>query len=96
MNFEWDERKRESNLSKHGLDFADASLIFDLPMLRAPDTRYDYGEDQHLGTGWLQGRVVVVVVFTQPESDTVRIISLRKALGYERKRFEDTLKNRLG
>ncbi len=95
MNFRWDERKRESNLSKHGLDFVDAPLVFDLPMLRAPDTRYDYGEDRYLGIGWSQGRVVVVV-FTQPESDTIRIISLRKALGHERKRFEDTLKNRLG
>jgi uncharacterized protein len=28
MRFEWDERKRLSNLAKHGLDFLDADLIF--------------------------------------------------------------------
>ena len=27
--FEWDETKREKNLSKHSLDFRDARLIFD-------------------------------------------------------------------
>lgn len=29
--FEWDENKREFNLEKHGIDFADAILIFDDP-----------------------------------------------------------------
>jgi uncharacterized DUF497 family protein len=28
MRFEWDERKRLSNLAKHGLDFLDADLVF--------------------------------------------------------------------
>jgi uncharacterized DUF497 family protein len=28
MRFERDERKREANLVKHGLDFLDAELIF--------------------------------------------------------------------
>ncbi len=49
MDFEWDEAKRELNLSKHGLDFADAPNIFELPMLTALDTRHDYGEDRWLG-----------------------------------------------
>lgn len=43
----------------------------------------------------LDGRVVVVV-FTEPDEDTIRIISLRKALPYERKRYEQYLKNKLG
>ena len=28
MNFEWDEEKNQANRRKHGLDFADASLVF--------------------------------------------------------------------
>jgi uncharacterized DUF497 family protein len=35
----------------------------------------------------LEGRVVVVV-YTESLEDTIRIISLRKALPYERKRYE--------
>lgn len=35
----WDERKNEVKLRKHGLDFADAHQIFDLPILAAVDNR---------------------------------------------------------
>jgi hypothetical protein len=38
----------------------------------------------------------VVVVFTERGEDTVRIISLRKALKHERKKFEEALRDRLG
>jgi len=36
------------------------------------------------------------LVYTEPAEETVRIISLRKALNHERKRFEQEFKNRLG
>jgi uncharacterized protein len=95
MNFEWDERKNEINIDKHGFDFADAHRIFDLPMVVELDERYDYGEDRLIGTGMLDGRVVVLV-YTEPDEETIRIISLRKALSHERKRYGQYLKNRLG
>jgi len=95
MNFEWDERKSEINIDKHGFDFADAYRIFDFPVVVELDERYDYGEDRLIGTGMLDGRVVVLV-YTESNEGTIRIISLRKALSYERKRYEQYLKNRLG
>ena len=95
MNFEWDEGKRELNLLKHGLDFADTHGMFASPMLSALDTRYDYGEDRWLGIGLLQGRIAVMV-YTQPDAETVRVISLRKAVSHERKRFIRTIEGRLG
>ena len=61
MKFEWDERKNQSNLAKHGFDFADAFRIFNLPMVVELDERDDYGEDRCIGIGLLDGRVVVVV-----------------------------------
>lgn len=33
MEFEWDENKRRSNLSKHGIDFVRAASIFSSPIL---------------------------------------------------------------
>lgn len=48
MRFEWDEQKRRSNISKHGLDFADVETVFGGPVLRIPDGRDDYGEDRWL------------------------------------------------
>ena len=95
MKFEWDERKNQSNLAKHGFDFADAFRLFDLPMVIEFDEREGYGEDRWSGIGLLGGRVVVVV-YTEPDEETIRIISLRKALSYERRRYEQYLKNRLG
>lgn len=95
MKFEWDERKNQSNLVKHGFDFADAFRIFNLPMVVEFDVREDYDEDRCIGIGLLNGRVVVVV-YTEPDEATVRIISLRKALSHERRRYEQYLQNRLG
>ncbi|PLZ94053.1 hypothetical protein CEN44_01550 [Fischerella muscicola CCMEE 5323] len=94
MNFEWDKRKNELNIDKHGFDFADAYRVFDLPMAVDLDERNDYGEDRWIGIGLLDGRVVVVV-YTEPDEATIRIISLRKALSHERRRYEQYLKNRL-
>jgi uncharacterized DUF497 family protein len=95
MNFEWDERKNETNIDKHGFDFADAHRVFDSPMIVELDERYDYGEDRLIGAGMLDGRVVVLV-YAELDEDTIRVISLRKALSHERKRYEQYLKNRLG
>lgn len=95
MKFEWDHQKNQANIAKHGLDFGDAPRMFNLPLRISLDERQDYGEDRWIGLGILDGRVVVVV-FTEPDEQTIRIISLRKALPYERKRYEQFLKNELG
>lgn len=95
MSFEWDEQKREANLMKHGLDFADASRIFAFPLLEHLDDREDYGEDRWIGIGSLDGRVVVIV-YTEPDENTIRVISLRKALSHEQRRYERHLKDELG
>jgi len=94
VKFEWDNQKNETNIVKHGLDFTDAPRIFRLPMLVSPDERKDYGEERWSGIGLLDGRVTVVV-YTEPDDETIRIISLRKALSYERKRYEQYIRNRL-
>lgn len=62
MRFEWNERKRQSNLAKHGLDFRDANKVFEAPMLVAQDEREDYGEDRWIGVGLLEGRDEGVVL----------------------------------
>ena len=95
MHFEWDARKNQANIQKHGLDFADAWEIFRSPMLVALDEREDYAEDRWIGIGLLGSRVVVVV-YTERDTETIRIISLRKALSHERTRYEQTIRDQLG
>ena len=95
MKFEWDQQKNQANVAKHELDFADAPRVFKLPLRISLDERQDYGEDRWIGIGILDGRFVVVV-FTEPDEQAIRIISLRKALPYERKCYEQYLKDELG
>ena len=64
-------------------------------MLTALDTREEYGEDHIIGI-WFLKNFIVVVVYTELTEDTTRIISLRKALKYERQQFEKALRNELG
>jgi hypothetical protein len=95
LHFEWDENKNAENIRKHGLDFNDARLLFDAPMLVDIDNREDYGETRFIGIGFLKN-FAVTIVFTQPDETIVCIISLRKALKYEREQFEKYIANRLG
>lgn len=88
MDFEWDERKRLTNLDKHGLDFVEAEEMFKGPMLVAPDARRDYGEDRWLGLGMSHGRVLVLSFTERDDGRTIRVISLRKALKHEQKAYE--------
>ena len=77
MQFSWDEAKRKANIAKHGLDFADASHVFESPMVLFEDDRQDYGEQRMIGIGLLESLVVLIV---HVESEThIRIISMRKA-----------------
>lgn len=76
-------------------EFADAGEIFAGPMAVNADTREDYGEDRWIGIGDFRGRIVIVV-FTEPRPGITRIISVRKALRYEREYYEQTLKDEFG
>ena len=87
MNFEWDEQKDQANIRKHAFSFADAWEIFEAPMLIDLDDRFDYGEDRWVGIGRLQSRIVVVV-YIEFDDETIRIVSLRKALSHERATYE--------
>ena len=77
MKFEWDENKNEKNIERHGIDFQDAHLIFEHPVLIKTDTRKDYGEKRLIGLGLLFG-VEIVIVFTK-RADNIRVISIRRA-----------------
>lgn len=91
MRFEWNEQKNISNLQKHGLAFENAVSLFDgsAPLLIELDDRIDYGEDRWIGIGLLRNHIVVVV-FVELTSDTIRLISARRANHYERKRYRET------
>ena len=81
MQYVWHEEKRQSNLKKHGLDFALVRHFFAGPTFTFEDTRLDYGEQRWVTIGLIKGDVVVVV--HTESKDEIRIISMRKAVKHE-------------
>ena len=77
MEFEWDERKRKSNLKKHKIDLADAEIVFAGMIITIPDDREDYGEDRFILLCPFVGKIYHVT-FTW-RGDRIRLISARRA-----------------
>lgn len=90
MELIWDAEKRQSNLAKHGLDFADAEAVFRGAVFIFEDQRGTYGEQRFIGLGMLR-EIVVVIAFTEPEEDVIRIISMRKAIRNEQQIYFERL-----
>ncbi len=85
MRIEWDAVKRQTNLRKHGLDFADAEAVFSGHTVTFEDVRRDYGEQRFLSFGLLQSRVVAIAHSERQE--VIRIISMRKASKHEERSY---------
>lgn len=79
---DWDQRKRQSNLKKHGFDFADADQVFDGVTFTYEDDRIAYGEQRFVTLGLLGGTLVSIVHTEQAHH--IRVFSMRKATKHER------------
>lgn len=91
MIITWDERKRQSNLKKHGLDFADAKEMFEGVTYTYEDDRFTYREQRLVTLGLLRS-IVVSIVHTE-EADHIHVISMRKATKHERETYFQSLAN---
>jgi uncharacterized DUF497 family protein len=89
VQVEWDEEKREENIRKHGIDFAGVETLFEGFTATIEDDRLDYGEQRFVTFGVMEGRVAAVVHTEQ--SDTIRIISIRKATKREEQGYFSTI-----
>jgi uncharacterized DUF497 family protein len=75
-----------ANIVKHGLDFHDAQQVLDGPAIGAEDIKGDYAEQRFLAFGPLR-EYIVAISYTYEVKDAIRIISMRRATPYERKKF---------
>ncbi len=91
LDFEWDEEKNKANVTKHGIAFEEAALIFRGITLTEMDVRQDYGEMREISIGSLPQQVVMVVIHTD-RSGVTRIISARSANRAERRKYNDYCK----
>jgi uncharacterized DUF497 family protein len=85
----WDEHKRLSNLEERGVDFRDAALIFEGPVISKEDTRGDYGEKRFQALGKVDDEYYVVAYTWR--GSTCRIISAWRVGKDGRKRYEKIL-----
>ncbi|MXN51896.1 hypothetical protein GR158_12260 [Shinella sp. AETb1-6] len=80
MKIVWDEPKREKNIAKHGLDFADLSFEFFLSSKIVPSK-----DRRHVAIGEFNGMIIIAVVFKPLGSEALSVISMRPASTKERK-----------
>jgi uncharacterized DUF497 family protein len=85
VRISYDPAKRDWTLSNRGLDFDDATEVFDGLTAEIEDTRRDYGETRIICFGLLRGRMVVIG-YTQRGS-VRHVFSMRKANDREQARF---------
>jgi uncharacterized protein len=89
MQFEWNEVKNKINIQKHGIDFQDASDIFNSPLLEweQANSFNEYGEMRLNAIGLMHG-YEVFAVYTERENGTIiRFISVRQANKNERENY---------
>jgi len=85
LSFEYDSRKSNSNLEKHGIDFVDTQLLWlDPDLLEIPAKTVD--EPRYLLIGKILDRHWSAVVTYRDEK--IRIISVRRARDEEIKIYE--------
>ena len=75
----WDEPKRQANIAKHGLDFADLTPDFFLGALVVPARDGRWKAIGRLADG------TIVVIFATLGREAVSVISMRPASSKERK-----------
>ena len=91
LRFEWDKDKSALNQKKHGLSFEEAQTVFlDENALLIHDPDHSEEEDRFILLGLSARFRILVVCHCYRESDEViRIISARKAVRTEQKRYRE-------
>ena len=89
LQFEWDEKKAQSNLRKHGISFEKATTAFgDTLSITIDDPLHSQDEERLILMGLSEDLKTLVVVHVE-KRETIRIISARKASKKEKQFYEE-------
>ena len=89
MRFEWNPQKAHINLSKHGIDFAEATTVFtDSLSVTYVDPDHSQNEERWIIIGMSVRKRLLIVAHTD-RGESVRIIRAREVTRRERKLYED-------
>lgn len=88
MLFEWDDAKEQINISKHGINFSTAALVFsDDSRIEKFDDEHSNDEDRYITIGQVQGTMIIVMVVYTEREEAIRIISARRATKREEEAY---------
>lgn len=88
MKIEFDQRKANSNLKKHGVNFTDAaSVLLDAMALVREDDDAE-GEARFVAVGVSGTGHMLTVCYTLIGDEVIRLISARMATKNERRQYE--------
>lgn len=94
IEFEWDPGKAKTNLSKHGVGFAEAATVFQDPLsITTFDPDHSEDEDRYITVGRSEQGRAVIVAHTDRD-DRTRIISARELTRAEREQYEKEIERR--
>ena len=89
LQFEWDAKKADGNLTKHDVSFEEAITVFADPLARIfDDEEHSEHERREIIIGHSDKRQLLLVSFVEFE-EHVRVLSARKATRRERKDYEE-------
>jgi uncharacterized DUF497 family protein len=89
MKFQWDPRKANANLRKHGISFDEAVTVFKDPLAFIFDDKvHSEYETREIIIGHSILNRLIVVCFTERGEQSIRIFSARRATKYEQKDYE--------
>jgi uncharacterized DUF497 family protein len=89
MQFEWNDDKAASNLSKHKVSFDEAKTVFDDPRyIDFYDPDHSENEEHYLIVGQSNRGRLLIVSYTE-RRDSIRLISAREVTRTEREAYEE-------
>ncbi len=89
MIYEWDPKKAEANLRKHGVSFEEAAtVLLDSLAMTYHDADHSNVESRELTIGWSTKQRLLFVSHC-PRRGHIRIIGARKATRKERRQHEE-------
>jgi uncharacterized protein len=89
MRFSWDPANAEKNRRLHGVSFETACEVFDDPNQSENCYIAESGEQRYQIIGMTRNLALLLVVFVDPGSNVIRLISARKAVEYEKSVYND-------
>ena len=89
LEFDWDSNKASTNFRKHGITFNEAATVLGDPLATTfYDPEHSQEENRYVTIGFSERNRILVISHTDRHG-VIRIISARKATGYERRFYEE-------